>query len=58
MPVIFKCECGQEYISVPNKYIGKPFRCLVCQTLSAVPSPNDLEEKGKKEKNTHLSNPQ
>ena len=37
MPVIFKCECNQ-YISVPNKYIGQKLQCPNCKTILTVPN--------------------
>lgn len=43
MPVIFKCSCGQ-YLSVPNKYIGKKLQCPMCQAIIAIPVPSEVEQ--------------
>jgi len=49
MPVIFKCSCG-EYLSVPNKYIGKKLQCPQCQSIVAVPVPGEEAEERPSEK--------
>ena len=51
MPVIFKCTC-EQYLSVPNKYIGKKLQCQVCQAIIAVPIPEE-EEMADKHANAH-----